>query len=128
MIQVLFSLRLEADFGIGEAPRPLLDYGPSIGLAHRGAVSTRSRSIDYDINLSFDWVGWVRLSVSLQSPVGVVSSPLDIMIEVSLADQVFDLVLYVPTLLSVVAVFMMETTISAPVPFLGMGLDAIWER
>ncbi|RRT71386.1 hypothetical protein B296_00019681 [Ensete ventricosum] len=69
------------------APRPLLDCGPSIGLACRGAVSTRDWSADYDVNLSFNWVGQARLSVSLRSPVGVVSSPLDIMIEVSLGDQ-----------------------------------------
>ncbi|RWV78437.1 hypothetical protein GW17_00060603 [Ensete ventricosum] len=92
MIWTLFSLWLEADFRIRMVPRPLLDCGLSIGLACRGVVSTCSRSADYDVDLSFDWVGRARLSVSLRSPVEVVSSPLDIMTEVSLADQVFDLI------------------------------------
>ncbi|RWW19736.1 hypothetical protein GW17_00016183, partial [Ensete ventricosum] len=93
MIWILFSLRLEADFGVRTMPRPLLDCGPSIGLACRSAVSTRDWSADYDVDISFNWVSQACVSVSLRSPVGVVSSPLDIMIEVSLADQVFDLIL-----------------------------------
>ncbi|RWW16460.1 hypothetical protein GW17_00019660 [Ensete ventricosum] len=97
-----------------------------IGLACRGAVSTRSGSADYDVDPSFDWVNRACLSISLRSPVWVVPSPLDIMTEVSLADQVLDLILQVPTFFGVVAVFMVETIIYALVPFLGLGLDVVW--
>ncbi|RWW67722.1 hypothetical protein BHE74_00024811 [Ensete ventricosum] len=103
MIRILFSLRLETDFGVRTTPQPLLDCGPSISLACRGAASTRSWSTDYNIDLSFDWVGWACLSVSLRSPVGVV-----------------------PAFLGVVVVFTMKTIISVLVPFLGSGLDTVW--
>ncbi|RRT37860.1 hypothetical protein B296_00058933 [Ensete ventricosum] len=68
------------------APRPLLDYGPGIDLTCQGAISSRSRSTDYDVNLSFDWIGWVRSPIPFWSPGRVVSLFLDIMAEVSLED------------------------------------------
>ncbi|RRT56872.1 hypothetical protein B296_00009021 [Ensete ventricosum] len=55
----------------------------------------------------------------------MVHPPLDIMIEVSLPDQVLDLVLQVPTLFGVVAIFTVKTIVSAPVPFFGPGFDAV---
>ncbi|RWW08264.1 hypothetical protein GW17_00028313 [Ensete ventricosum] len=59
-----------------------------------------------------------------RSLVWVVHSPLDIMIEVSLVDQVLDLILQVPAFFGVVVIFTVETIVSALVPFLGSGLDA----
>ncbi|RZR98942.1 hypothetical protein BHM03_00028396 [Ensete ventricosum] len=47
------------------------------------------------------------------------------MTEVSLADQVLDLVLQVPVLFGIMTVFTVETIVSAPVPFFGSGLDAV---
>ncbi|RZS10513.1 hypothetical protein BHM03_00041748 [Ensete ventricosum] len=73
-------------------------------------------------------VGWARSPIPFWSLVEVVSSSLDIMAEVSLADQVLDLVFEVPTFLGVMVIFMMKTIISSLVPFLGMGLDAIRGR
>ncbi|RWW29227.1 hypothetical protein GW17_00006276 [Ensete ventricosum] len=55
----------------------------------------------------------------------MVHSPLDIMIEVSLANQVLDLVLQVLTLFGVVAVFTVETIVSTVVPFFGSDLNAV---
>ncbi|RZR72690.1 hypothetical protein BHM03_00015893 [Ensete ventricosum] len=125
MIWVFFSLGSETDLWVRAAPRPLLDYGPGIGLARRGAISSRNRSTDYDVNLSFDWVIWARSPIPFWLPIGVVSLFLDIMAEVFLADQIFDLGFEVSAILSVIVVFTMETTISSLVPFLEMGLDVI---
>ncbi|RRT53857.1 hypothetical protein B296_00019786 [Ensete ventricosum] len=104
----------------------VLVRGSFVGLTCRGVVSTRRGSTDYDVDLSFDWVGRARLTISLRSPVRVVHSPLDIITEVSLADQVLDLVLQVSTFFGVVAVFTVEAIVSAFVPFLKSGLDAVW--
>ncbi|RWW85159.1 hypothetical protein BHE74_00006189 [Ensete ventricosum] len=107
-------------------PQPLLDRGPSISFTHRGAVPTRREFADYDVDLSFNRVGRARLAISLRPPVWVVHSPLDIMTKVSLVDQVLDLVLQVPSLFNVMAVFTVERIVSAPVPFFGPGLDVVW--
>ncbi|RWW64590.1 hypothetical protein BHE74_00028163 [Ensete ventricosum] len=125
MIRVLLSFWLETDLGVGATPRHLLDRGPSVGLTCRGAVSTRRGSTDYDVDLTFDRVGKALWMISLQPPVWMVHSPLDIMTEVSLADQVLDLVLQVLALFGVMAVFTMEMIIYAPVPFFGSGLDVV---
>ncbi|RZS17963.1 hypothetical protein BHM03_00050168, partial [Ensete ventricosum] len=88
-------------------------------------VSTCRGSADYDVDLTFDWIGRARWTISLRPPVWMLHPPLDIMIEVSLSDQVLDLVLHVPTLFGVMVVFAVETTVSAPVPFFGSSLDAV---
>ncbi|RZR88538.1 hypothetical protein BHM03_00016141 [Ensete ventricosum] len=107
-------------------PQPLLDRGPSISFTCRGAVPTRREFADYDVDLSFDRVGRARLAISFRPPVWVVHSPLDIMTKVSLVDQVLDLVLQVPALFNVMAVFTVERIVSALVPFFGPGLDVVW--
>ncbi|RRT79568.1 hypothetical protein B296_00010844 [Ensete ventricosum] len=103
--------------------QPLLDRGPSIGFTRRGAVPTRHGSADYDVDLSFDHVDRTCLAISLRLPVWVVHSPLDIMTEVFLADQVLDLVLQVPTLFGVVVVFMVEMNLPLS---LSLGLVLMW--
>ncbi|RWW88785.1 hypothetical protein BHE74_00002321 [Ensete ventricosum] len=55
----------------------------------------------------------------------MVHPPLDIMTEVSLPDQVLNLVLQVSTLFGVVVVFTVKIIVSALVPFFGSGLDAV---
>ncbi|RWW38723.1 hypothetical protein BHE74_00056026, partial [Ensete ventricosum] len=86
MIWVFFSLGSKTDLWVEAASRPLLDCGPGIGLAHRGAIASSSWSADYDVNLSFDRVGWVWSLIPFRSSIGVISLFLDIMAEMPLAD------------------------------------------
>ncbi|RWV94992.1 hypothetical protein GW17_00042424 [Ensete ventricosum] len=86
MIWVFFSLGSKTDLWVEAASRPLLDCGPGIGLAHRGAIASSSWSADYDVNLSFDRVVWVWSLIPFRSSIGVISLFLDIMAEMPLAD------------------------------------------
>ncbi|RRT53185.1 hypothetical protein B296_00044644 [Ensete ventricosum] len=74
-------------------PRPVLDRGLSVCFMRRGAISTCRGSTDYNVDLTFNWIGRVHWTISLRPPVWVVHPPLDIMTKVSLPDQVLDLVL-----------------------------------
>ncbi|RRT39585.1 hypothetical protein B296_00033025 [Ensete ventricosum] len=127
MVWILLIPRPKGDFRVTIAARPLCNGESRVGFSCQGAIASRSRAADDDINLLLDRSLWLRqgspFSVSVLIRRRLLVS--DVPTKLALPDEVFDLVLQVMTFLRVVAVFLVETIISPIVTSLRLCPDRI---
>ncbi|RWW20382.1 hypothetical protein GW17_00015508 [Ensete ventricosum] len=97
------------------APRSFLHHGLRIGFAHRGAITSRGRPSDNDIDLFLDRSLQVGRGIPGGSMVviGEWSPVTDIVSEVSLSNEVFDMIFKIMAFLYVMSILSMETVVSS---------------
>ncbi|RZS01732.1 hypothetical protein BHM03_00031645 [Ensete ventricosum] len=111
MIWVLLVLRSESYIGIMVASRSLFHYSPRICSARRVSVASRSKSSHKNINLFFYGFLWAGRRIPGMLALGSWSLVPDITIEVSLPNEVFNLVSEVVTLIGVMSMLSMEAIV-----------------
>ncbi|RRT52627.1 hypothetical protein B296_00020391 [Ensete ventricosum] len=124
---VLLVPHLESDLGVTVVPRSFFHRGSRIGFACRGAIASRSKPVDNDIDLFLDRSLRVGQGIPGESTVviGEWSLVSDIAPKMSMPNEVFELVFEVMAFLRVMFVLSVEATISSFVTHFGVCFDEV---